>query len=509
MTERTRLEGTAPTRIDLQGAVGATRIEQLPSGSAPVSGSLPLELAKAFDVRRAFDAAGSEADLFLVERRSDGRQCVLKLYRRGLHPKIEVLEKLQGCDRRFVVETIGSGESEGFWYEVLEYGAAGTLRDLMGNAPIPEETLRVILKKLNEAISYVHSIGIVHRDLKPENVLVRSRSPLDLVLSDFGISSLSSATHHFTTRSRTIKYGAPESAIGVVGPASDFWSLGLIILEALTGRHPFDALSDIAIAWQLTTANVDTSGIANARWRLLCRGLLTRDPQKRWTAEAISTWLSGGAPPVVDDVPIRPAQKPYKFSKVDCFSTAELALELGRHWELGERHLARGLILPWLREELRDQDAANLHIDLTETRSLTNADRLLRLIVGLGRGLPPIWRTGSLDRGTLEAKCRSAMSGSEEDTKLILDLSEHGVLGVWGDGGHEDCADWQRQWTAAIDEFPKSWEAIITAGGPTKTTIQRPKPVSGSPPDSGYKNQNSTRVTHSGGQRQHFARNPV
>src|SRR5205807_92781 len=120
------------------------------------------------------------------------------------------------------------------------------------------------------------------------------------------------------------------------------------------------------------------------RWRSLCRGLLTRDPTKRWGAVEVTAWLAGKTPAVADEERAYASQKPYKLAKRECWTTAELALELGRNWKEGERHLARGLILPWLRDELRDQEAANLLIDLTEDRALTNEDRLLRLVVGMG-----------------------------------------------------------------------------------------------------------------------------
>jgi len=459
MNNQTRIDTTNPTRLD--EADGKTRLDG-PDAAQSQAGSsiLPSRLATQYRVVSAFQTMGAEADLYLVERVADGGSYVLKLYRRGLKPKAEVIEAIRKCDREHVVKTIGWGESDGLWYEILEYGSCGTLRDLLRTGRISEHKMLAVVRELAGAIDHIHQRKIIHRDLKPENVLVRSSDPLDLVLTDFGIASLNEATQHFTTRSRTIKYGAPEAAAGAVGNASDYWSLGLIVLEGLSGRHPFDGLSDLSIAVQLATSKVDVSGVKNLRWRGLCQGLLTRNPKARWGIRQITDWLAGKMPPVEADEIERPSQKPYKILRRECWTAAELALELARNWGEGEKHLARGLILPWLRDELRDQDTANLLIDLTEDRELTNEDRLLRLIVGLGKGLPPIWRGLSLDQGSLISSCKGAIEGDVGDAALVSDIYEKCVLDVWGKAGNEECAQWQKLWVNAAKEFPRLWKQI-------------------------------------------------
>lgn len=469
MTDKTRLEAGAQTRLEAEGAGSpqATRIE----GPAPVlqqTAALPSALATEYRLVRAFDTLGAEADLFLVERIRDRVQHVLKLYRRGLKPKLDVIEALRACERAHVVETIAYGESDGLWYELLEYGEHGTLREWMNSGQANARSMQTVLTELHAAIQHIHEKKIIHRDLKPENVLLRSKRPLDLVLTDFGISSRSDATQHFTTRSRTIKYGAPEAAAGSVGTSSDYWSLGLMILEGLTGHHPFDGLSDLSIAVQLATAKIDVSGIKDIRWRILCGGLLTRDPKKRWDAELVTKWLAGETPALAADELERPSQKPYKIAKRECWTGAELAIELARNWKEGERHLARGLILPWLREELRDQEAANLLIDINEEKSLKTDDKLVRLIAGLGKGLPPVWRGVSLDSETLIANCRDVITDKAEDTEFIPTLFERRVLEVWGTAGNEECTEWHRLWAQAVNELPGKFDQVRASGGPDK-----------------------------------------
>ena len=466
MSNPTRIDSGAGTRLDPPNADRKTRIDRQ-EGSAVYSGtpSIPSALASSYLMVEPITTQGAEADLFVIQSMEDKQKYVLKLYRRGLKPKSEVIEILRACSREHVIEIVSWGESDGLWFEILEYAKHGTLRDMFRQGPVKDAQMFSIVRDLLGSIEHIHSRKIIHRDLKPENILVRTVKPLDLMLADFGIASLSDATQHFTTKSRTIKYGAPEAAAGAVGNASDYWSLGLIILEGLTGKHPFDGLSDLSIAVQLATKGVDVIEIKNSRWRGLCKGLLTRDPKKRWAFEQVSVWLEGGMPEVPADEPERPSQKPYKIAKRECWTAAELALEFGSNWSEGEKHLARNLVLPWLRDELRDQDAANFLIDLAENRSLNVEERLVRLVAHLGRGLPPVWRGLSLDQVALISLCRDAAGGNSDKAELVETLFERGILDVWGESGNEDCAQWSKQWKSSAKYFSNRAKQIVEMSG--------------------------------------------
>ena len=474
MSDPTRLDSGAGTRLDMPLNDGRTRLDRPDSHIVfPGGGVIPSALASTYQMVEPITTQGAEADLFIIQSLEDQEKYVLKLYRRGLKPKSEVIEILRGCNRDHVIEIVTWGESDGLWFEVLEYGKHGTLRDLFLKGPVKDALMLTIVRELVGAIEHIHSRKVIHRDLKPENILARTLKPLDLMLADFGIASLGDATQHFTTKSRTIKYGAPEAAAGAVGNASDYWSLGLIILEGISGRHPFDGLSDLSIAVQLATKGVDVTQIKNARWKGLCKGLLTRDPKKRWAFEQVSVWIEGGMPDVHLDELERPSQKPYKIAKRECWTAAELALEFGSNWSEGEKHLARNLVLPWVRDELRDQDAANLLIDLAENRSLSAEDRVLRLVANLGRGLPPIWRGRSLDQASLVSLCSSAVEGNSQDAELIDAIFEKGVLDIWGQSGNEDCARWSQQWKFAAESFPVYFDEIVNLADITKSSPDR------------------------------------
>ena len=110
-----------------------------------------------------------------------------------------------------------------------------------GTVPCRSTKLAVIGAGLADALAYVHSLGIIHRDIKPANVLlvqVRPGEPLRPKLTDFGIARIVDGTRLTATGTMvgTAAYLSPEQARGTdMGPASDIYSLGLVLLECIKG----------------------------------------------------------------------------------------------------------------------------------------------------------------------------------------------------------------------------------------------------------------------------------
>jgi serine/threonine protein kinase len=95
------------------------------------------------------------------------------------------------------------------------------------------------VKQLADALQYAHDEKLVHRDVKPENMLVGKRQ--EILLSDFGIAVMAQSSRYQNAQDMagTISYMAPEQIQGKPRPASDQYSLGIVIYEWLTGTRPF------------------------------------------------------------------------------------------------------------------------------------------------------------------------------------------------------------------------------------------------------------------------------
>ncbi len=124
---------------------------------------------------------------------------------------------------------------------ILEYADNGTLADLLKKGTPDYRLIEDLAKDIIEGLAYLHSENIIHRDLKPTNILLFSEGEkLRAKITDFGIAKRTDATAASTQLVGTVEYMAPEFfSTGNITPAADVWSLGVMLLEALTGTHPF------------------------------------------------------------------------------------------------------------------------------------------------------------------------------------------------------------------------------------------------------------------------------
>ncbi|MFT3962612.1 protein kinase domain-containing protein [Propionivibrio sp.] len=436
------------------------------SGAAPGTPSLvalPAALRQRYRIERALPTAGAEAELLVVRASAGGPERVAKIYRHGIRPDVNVQRRLAAIGPAHCIELLEKGLSDGFAYEVMAYCAAGSLRDLLRReAPLAAPVLREAIAELTGAIAAVHAAGLIHRDLKPENVLVRRRTPLDLVLTDFGTASVQNATVHFTGMARTLAYSAPEALSGVLDGQADWWSLGMILLEAAQGSHPFAGLSDAVILHRLTTRAIDLSGIHEPALKTLVRGLLLRDPKMRWGEAELRRWLAGDPtlPPPVDETQPVAAGTAYQIGEDLCRTPAQLGVALARNWQKALSDLDNGLLLHWFRHELKDQNRARLLIDLNYESGLPPDRRLLRLILDLAPGLPLVWRGQRIGLRDILMTVDRALKNDAAAAALLDDIDAQHVLATYAAAGNAEAGDIARHWQSACENFDDAWTRI-------------------------------------------------
>jgi hypothetical protein len=336
----------------------------------------------------------AEADLWRVEA-AGGGTFLLKLYRFGIEPKREVIEALQRLRREHVVDVIETGIADGRHFEIQEFISHGSLADYATGRTLTDCNAKAVLRELATALAHLHEAGIRHRDLKPSNVLVRTKEPLDLVLTDFGIASLTELSIHVSTiTGGTAAYSAPETLSGVVTATSDWWALGMIMLEMLTGQNYFDGCNEIEINFQLTQS-IAIPRTLDSDWQLLLRGLLTRNHEKRWRATEVTAWIDGRrdipahfeSGEIADEAECNPYRR---WQKHKIFDPVELASVLAADWQKGRGHFEQfqHQIHDWIKHDVGDDDRAAHFGELLADKNLEGEHRFAVALMLLHPALP-------------------------------------------------------------------------------------------------------------------------
>jgi len=214
--------------------------------------------------------------------------------------------------------------ADGRPFIVMEYVEGATLAEALQREGTfePERAVRVACEIL-DVLSEAHALGIVHRDLKPSNIML---NPRGVCVLDFGIAKvLQDSTEvtrtHATTESGLVigtpRYMSPEQCLGHrVGPASDLYSVGVLLYEMLAGRPPFvDQLSSAVLVKQATTMPtplVQLRPDCPPRLAQAVHALLSKSPAQRAASAAEARAVlerSIAAPPRVT-VGLGPEQEP-------------------------------------------------------------------------------------------------------------------------------------------------------------------------------------------------------
>lgn len=217
-----------------------------------------------------------------------------------------------------IVRVLEFGVEDSTPFLVMSYAPNGTLRQRHPKSiALPLTTVISYIKEIAPALHYAHEQKLIHRDIKPENLLLGRAN--EILLSDFGIALVAQSSNYQSTKDMagTIAYMAPEQIEAHPRPASDQYSLGIVVYEWLSGDRPFHGtFTEIAIKHSVTPPpplrqRVPTISPTVEQVVLTA---LAKDPRDRFaTVQAFSNALEQASQVRVDET--IPASRPEQLSK--------------------------------------------------------------------------------------------------------------------------------------------------------------------------------------------------
>ena len=257
----------------------------------------PTELPPQFGRYRVMKklGGGGMGTVYLVENTELEREEALKVPHFGDGDDPQLRERFlreaksaARLDHANLCPVYDAGVQDGIYYLTMRFLKGKLLSDFVGKAQ-PERKAVEVVARLAQALESAHGKGVIHRDLKPSNIMMVGASP---VVMDFGLAKQVRQPDQKLTQDGSMlgtpAYMPPEQLKGELermGPASDVYSLGVILYELLTGRLPFEGTTAVIFGQILHTEPPLPSALVpglNPTLDGICRKAMAKDSTERF-----------------------------------------------------------------------------------------------------------------------------------------------------------------------------------------------------------------------------------
>ncbi|KAJ4720256.1 Serine/threonine-protein kinase [Melia azedarach] len=231
---------------------------------------------------------GAFAKVYQVRRMGTSEIYAMKVMR-----KDKIMEKnhaeymnserniLTKVDHPFIVQLRYSFQTKYRLYLVLDFVNGGHLFfQLYRQGLFREDLARIYTAEIVSAVSHLHANGIMHRDLKPENILLDADG--HVMLTDFGLAKQFDENTRSNSMCGTLEYMSPEIVLGKGhDKAADWWSVGILLYEMLTGQPPFTGGNRQKIQQKIIRDKIKLPAFLSSDAHSLLKGLLQKEASKR------------------------------------------------------------------------------------------------------------------------------------------------------------------------------------------------------------------------------------
>ncbi|KAE9622302.1 putative protein kinase AGC-Pl family [Lupinus albus] len=257
---------------------------------------------------------GSFAKVYQVRKKGTPEIYAMKVMRKDKimeknHAEYMKAERdiLTKIEHPYIVQLRYSFQTKYRLYLVLDFVNGGHLFfQLYHQGLFREELARIYAAEIVSAVSHLHSNGIMHRDLKPENILMDADG--HVMLTDFGLAKRFEESTRSNSMCGTLEYMAPEIILGKGhDKAADWWSVGILLFEMLTGKPPFCGGNREKIQQKIVKDRIKLPAFLSSEAHSLLKGLLQKEACKRL----------GSGTKGIEEIKGHKWFKPIKWNKLD------------------------------------------------------------------------------------------------------------------------------------------------------------------------------------------------
>ncbi|XP_061375479.1 serine/threonine-protein kinase AtPK2/AtPK19-like [Gastrolobium bilobum] len=257
---------------------------------------------------------GAFAKVYQVRKKGTSEIYAMKVMRKDKiveknHAEYMKAERdiLTKIEHPYIVQLRYSFQTKYRLYLVLDFVNGGHLFfQLYHQGLFREDLARIYAAEIVSAVSHLHSNGIMHRDLKPENILLDADG--HVMLTDFGLAKQFEESTRSNSMCGTLEYMAPEIILGQGhDKAADWWSVGILLFEMLTGKPPFCGGNREKIQKKIVKDKIKLPAYLSSEAHSLLKGLLQKEASKR----------IGSGPRGIEEIKGHKWFKPINWKKLD------------------------------------------------------------------------------------------------------------------------------------------------------------------------------------------------
>ena len=280
------------------------------------------KIGNRYVLKSVINPDNGEAATFMCDY--DGWICAAKIYYDDKMPQKEVLDKQRKISSSHIIKKMDQTIYNNHLCQIMP----NFEKNIMSKPVNDKIILEMIIPGILDALKAIHDLGIIHGHVKPTNIFYNPMGD-DVLLGDFGVD-----ISHIGDCGKEIamNYLPPEVANDIYDSKADFYSLGVSLVQLITGKNPFDGMNKRNMLKTASTIQFSLPPMVSPALKTIIEGLTVKDYETRWGAEELEKALAGEEVEVVDNFVYIPPENFFIFKDEKYTDLKSLVYAFSDNW---------------------------------------------------------------------------------------------------------------------------------------------------------------------------------